>query len=53
MEFGLNWSATMFELSQHVEVARIWLQAGLQPARKQDGIMKFGLKQVTDRFEIS
>jgi len=45
-----NRSATMFELSRHVEIARTCLRqvrnhAGLRPSRELDSVMEFGLSQ--------
>jgi len=54
MEYGLNRSATRFELSPHVEIARTCLrQVGNQDCDQVydlDSVMEFSLKQVADQL---
>ena len=54
MEYGLNRSATRFELFQHVEIARTCLrQVGnlvCDQVCDLDSIMEFCLKQVADKL---
>ena len=54
MEYGLNRSATRFELSRHVEIARTCLrQVGSQVCDQVcdlDSVMEFSLKQLADQL---
>jgi len=56
MEYGLNQSATRFELSRHVEIPRTCLrQIGNQVCDQvcdmdSVGLMEFNLKQVADQL---
>ena len=57
MEYDLNRSATRFEISRHVEIARTCLrQVGNQVCDQVidlDSVLEFSLKQVADRLELS
>jgi len=50
MEYGLNRSATTFELSRHVEVARTCLRQVENQVCDLDSGMEFSLKQVADQL---
>ena len=50
MEYGLNRSATRFELSRHVEIARTCLQQVGNHVCDLDSVMEFSLKRVADQF---
>jgi len=50
MEYGLNQSATTFELSRHVEIARTCLRQVENQVCDLDSVMEFSLKQVADQL---
>jgi len=50
MEYGLNRSATRFELSPHVEITQTCLQQVGNQVCDLDSIMEFSLKQVADQL---
>jgi len=50
MEYDLNRSATRFELSRHVEIARTCLWQVENQVCDLDSVMEFSLKQVADQL---
>jgi len=53
MEYGLNRSATRFELSRHVEIAGTCLRQvenQIYQVCDLDSVMEFGLKQVANQL---
>jgi len=49
MEYGLNRSATRFELSPHVEITRTCLRQIGNQVGDLDSVMEFSPKQVADK----
>jgi len=50
MEYGLNRSATRFEVLRHVEVARTCLRHVGNQVCDLDSVIQFSLKQVADQL---
>jgi len=50
MDYGLNRSATRFELSRHVQIARTCLRQVGNQVCDLDSVMEFSLKQVADQL---